>query len=172
MVITPPAAPPPPPPPPVATAPAVPVQPPPAKKEPKRWFASLQPTVLESPFKQDKGPLDQARRLAENAAQVTTLADALGGGDTDRRKEPLATANWVKPGDPTRVLYRGQPIHGQTLSAIDSTVPGEVRILVTQEVRDRITQTKVLIQQFSLLLGSQSPQAVKFGERRLSITDF
>lgn len=78
-------------------------------------------------------------------------------------------AAWGKPADPTRVLYRSQAISGLLLHALNSDIPGQVRIMVTRPVTDRFHQGHVLIPQHSILLGTQEGKPA-FGQTRLAVT--
>jgi type IV secretion system protein VirB10 len=80
----------------------------------------------------------------------------------------LKDAEWVRPADVTRVLYKTQFLPAMTLQRIVSDIPGPVRLLVTRNVMDR-WQHHVLIPQQSLLIGEQSGKPA-FGESRLAFT--
>jgi type IV secretion system protein VirB10 len=67
------------------------------------------------------------------------------------------------------VLYRSQAIAGLLLDALNSDIPGQVRIMVTRPVTDRLHQGHVLIPQHSLLLGTQAGTPA-FGQTRLAVT--
>jgi type IV secretion system protein VirB10 len=73
-----------------------------------------------------------------------------------------------RPDDPTAVLYRTQPILGELMDAIHSDIPGQVRVLVTSPVTDKLGQRTVLIPQHSVILAMQSGK-VAFGDQRLAM---
>jgi type IV secretion system protein VirB10 len=148
----PPAAPPAPAPPPVAAASPPPRPEPAAKQPPKRWlFADLGNAVAKPPFPTGAEP------RKDTTAQET--ADAA----------LLRPAEWIKPLDPTKVLYRAQVIPGLLLQALNSDIPGQVRIMVTRPVTDRFHQGHVLIPQHSILLGTQDGRPA-FGQTRVAVT--
>jgi type IV secretory pathway VirB10-like protein len=142
----------PPAPPPVAAA-SPPTRPEPAAKQPpKRWlFADLGNAVAKPPFP------TSAERSKETGGQETAET-AL-----------LRPAEWIKPLDPTKVLYRAQVIPGLLLQALNSDIPGQVRIMVTRPVTDRFHQGHVLIPQHSILLGTQDGRPA-FGQTRVAVT--
>jgi type IV secretion system protein VirB10 len=90
-------------------------------------------------------------------------------GATQTEPGLVKPATWGKPADPTRVLYRSQAIAGQMLDALNSDIPGQVRIMVTRPVTDRFHQGHVLIPQHSILLGAQDGKPA-FGQTRLAVT--
>lgn len=156
VVTSAPVPPPPPPPPPapapaVATTPPTPAAPPASTPDPKRWLLS-EAKRAEPPFplsKPDAAPGDP--RTTETGTGL------------------VHPATWGKPADPTRVLYRSQAIAGQLLDALNSDIPGQVRIMVTRPVTDRFHQGHVLIPQHSLLLGTQAGKPA-FGQTRLAVS--
>lgn len=136
--------------PPVARAP---LPPPPAgpaplpKQPPKKWLFA-EPIIAKAPF---QAPERQEKPETE----------ATGSG-------LLHPATWVQPADPTRVLYRSQVIAGILTHALNSDVPGPVRIMVTRQVTDQFHQGQVLIPQYTRILGKMEQQP-SFGQRRLNI---
>ena len=71
--------------------------------------------------------------------------------------------------DPTKVLYRAQVIPGILLQALNSDIPGQVRIMITRPVTDRFHHGHVLIPQHSMLLGAQDGRPA-FGQTRVAVT--
>jgi type IV secretory pathway VirB10-like protein len=143
---------PPPVPPPVAAASPPPRPEPAAKPAPKRWlFADLGNAVAKPPFPTGAEP-------GQHTTGQETADTAL-----------LRPAEWIKPVDPTKVLYRAQVIPGLLLQALNSDIPGQVRIMVTRPVTDRFHQGHVLIPQHSILLGTQDGRPA-FGQTRVAVT--
>jgi type IV secretory pathway VirB10-like protein len=81
----------------------------------------------------------------------------------------LREAAWIRPADPTRVLYRTQAIHGQLLRAVNSDVPGDIYVLVTRPVYDTLGQGRTLIPQHAELIGTQQGKTT-YGTRRLDVS--
>ena len=135
-----------------AAAPSTPT--PEAKPAPKRWlFADLSNAVAAPPFPTGRPGREEGGRASDAASTGAPL---------------LRPARQERPGDPSRVLYRSQVIPGILLHQMNSDIPGQVRIMVTQPVTDRFHQGQVLIPQASILLGVQE-QTPAFGQNRLAV---
>jgi type IV secretory pathway VirB10-like protein len=127
----------------------------PERKAPSKWlFAEVkqQGGVQEPPFPR---PKDE-----EEGGQ---------GSSRSRAASLFPQATWGTPEDPTKVLYRSQVINGILQHDVNSDQPGLIRVLVTEEVQDRFGQGKVLLPQYTILLGSQDGK-VSFGQSRLGVT--
>ena len=113
--------------------------------EPKRWLIAKS-NVQKPPFERPKG-----------------LA-----GTPDAETGLLKPAKWVTPVHPERVLYPEQVIPALTLQALNSDVPGTLRLMVTQDVMDLQTGNTVLIPQFSTITSRWDEQP-KYGDKRARI---
>lgn len=132
-------------PPPVSHAPDKP------KPKPEKWlFVNLNDSKGTPPF-----PLP---KIEETKALAQTKAEGL-----------IPAATWAKPLRPTRVWYRDMPVRGLSLDAINSDVPGSIRIMVTSPLMDRFQSGEVLIEQFSTIVGRQEMKAT-YGQQRLDVT--
>jgi type IV secretion system protein VirB10 len=89
-------------------------------------------------------------------------------GGQGRSSKLFPRAQWERPDDPTRVIYRSQVLNGILQNSIDSSNPGLVRILLTEQVEDRFGQGRVLLPQYTVLLGQQDGKVV-FGQKRVAI---
>jgi type IV secretory pathway VirB10-like protein len=89
-------------------------------------------------------------------------------GKRQQAERLFPQAVWAIPDDPTKVLYRSQVINGELLHHVSSDHPGEIHILVTEEVQDRFGQGNVLIPQYSTLLGKQDGKSA-YGDSTLRI---
>jgi type IV secretion system protein VirB10 len=130
-------------------------QEPPAPPKPKRWlFAEMGQHLSKPPFPvaapSKESPTD-AKPEGEKTASSLVHA-----------------AQWTRPVDPTRVLYRSQSIHGLVLNTINSDIPGDVKIHVITPVTDRFAQGQVLIPQHAIVIGTQEGKT-SFGQARLGI---
>jgi type IV secretion system protein VirB10 len=144
--------------PPGGQAPRASTPPPPGQpQEPSKWlFADLkQQGVQEPPFPVPKEDEDNGQGQRQSAAQ--------------RAAGLFPQAVWGTPKDPTRVLYRSQVLNGILMHDVDSSNPGFIRILLTEEVQDKFGQGTTLLPQGTIVLGQQDGQ-VKFGQKRLGIT--
>jgi type IV secretion system protein TrbI len=139
--------------PPAAPAPKPPPPPPPGRQvqapvqrpqPPKRW--------LLADMKTDKPPFERPKSAGEKAQESGLLKPA----------------NWVTPVTPELVLYPEQVIAAQTLQALDSDVPGTLRLMVSQDVVDLQTGQTVLIPQFSTIMGRWDDRP-KYGDTRAQI---
>lgn len=161
---------------------------PPVKTPPKRWlFANMQQSVATPPFPHPKSALppgeDDQAGMAPGLAPGTTQGTAAGvssGLPPGRAQTPgartsgtarnlIQAAQWARPVDPTRVLYRSQTIPGVLMQDVNSDLPGQVKIMVTRPVLDRFGQGQVLIPQYTLLVGQQDGRPV-YGQARLGVT--
>lgn len=123
-------------------------------REPARWFAAEgKAAVAEPPF-----PVTE-EEVKEKVAQAVTGQRGAG---------LFPQASWAIPEDPTKVIYRDQVINGVTKHHIHSDLPGEVHILVNEELQDRFGQRRVLLPQYTVLVGRQEGK-VDFGQGRLGI---
>lgn len=115
------------------------------KEEPKRWLIAKAHV--------QKPPFERPKPAAAPAHADTGL---------------LKPAKWVTPVHPERVLAPEQPIPAITLQALNSDVPGTLRLMVTQHVTDLQTGNTVLIPQFSTIMGRWDEQP-KYGDKRAKI---
>lgn len=119
------------------------------KAKPQTWlFANIEGHKSLPPF---PVPKDDTRFSIQ--AKATSLVPA---------------ATWAQPVAPTRVLYRSQVIPGLLLHEVNSDIPGPVRIMVTQDVRDRFGGQHVLIPQYATVLGALETRPV-YGQTRLAV---
>jgi type IV secretory pathway VirB10-like protein len=141
-------------PPPQPAPPPAPAPAPAPPQPPKRWlFADVQNTVAKPPF-----PVP-----GRGSEEGGSLRD-----DTPAGEGLIRPARREKPLDPTRVLYRSQVITGMLLHAVSSDIPGQVRIMVTQPVTDKLHRGQVLIPQGSIVLGVQE-RTPAYGQNRLAV---
>jgi len=143
--------------------------PPPVKPPPNKWlFAHMEGgAVGASPFSRSaEGPRSAFADPAVQAAAVNDMAKS--PAVKAAIAQLIHPATWEKPADPTRVLYRSQTIPGLLLGAINSDIPGQIKILVTRDVTDKLGQGHVLIPQQAIVLGHQSGKAV-YGQNRIQV---
>jgi type IV secretion system protein VirB10 len=121
----------------------------PEPKEKKPWV--LTPTVLNL----DEPSKTKAARSPEEQK-------------ADETQSLIHPANWARPLKPLQTLYRSQVLVGETTQAIDSSIPGTVRVRLTEDVWDKFGYHRVILPAGSLVIAEQqgSPQ---FGARRLEM---
>jgi type IV secretory pathway VirB10-like protein len=111
-----------------------------------------------------------AKPQSGQGVQKPPFEDEKAEQEQDKRGEGLfPKAVWATPEDPTHVLYRSQVINGILQHDVNSDQPGQIRILVTEDVPDKFLQGVVLIPQYTILLGQQDGK-VNFGQSRLGMT--
>ena len=89
-----------------------------------------------------------------------------GDKEKEHGQSLITAATWVRPVDPTRVLFRGAVIHGIVLEQVVSDIPGDIRIHIDRPVLDSVGQGRVLIPQNAQAIIRQVGQ-VKYGDKRL-----
>jgi type IV secretory pathway VirB10-like protein len=67
----------------------------------------------------------------------------------------ITPARWEVPADRTRTLYPNMAIYAELEHDVSSDVPGEVRMVVVQEVQDAFFQGNILIPQYTHIFASQ-----------------
>jgi type IV secretion system protein VirB10 len=123
-------------------------QPAPKKDAPKRWFSKetpMQGDILTPPFPEEKD------------------------GGRSRQSTLFPQAIWETPADPTKVLYADQVIHGLLMQALNSDIPGTVRVKATETTYDRFGQGKVLIPMDTTFVGRQEGKP-QYGDERVPVT--
>ncbi len=96
----------------------------------------------------------------------TTGTTGTTGSPKERAQALFPPAVWATPADPTRVLYSSQRLQGLLLTSINTDIPGDIVIIVTEPVEDKFMQGQVLVPQYTVLLGSQDGQ-IKYGQARV-----
>jgi type IV secretory pathway VirB10-like protein len=91
------------------------------------------------------------------------------GKEQEERQSLIPRANWARPVLVDKVLYWDQPIIGQLQTAINSDIPGEVRIKVLRQVIDREMRGIEIIPALTSIRGHQDGSA-RFGQQRLNIS--
>jgi type IV secretion system protein VirB10 len=120
------------------------------KKAPVRWFDALG----------DGKSFAIAKKPAGEKAGT--------GKEQEERQSLIPRANWAKPVQVDKVLYWDQPIIGELQTAINSDIPGEVRIKVLRQVIDREMRGIEIIPALTSIRGHQDGSA-RFGQQRLNI---
>jgi type IV secretory pathway VirB10-like protein len=128
----------------------------------RKWLFAEMQTVSRRPF-QDASPQGgpsslPARQDMPGAAPGPAAAAAL-----------IPQARWEEPADPTQVLYPSQIIQAQLVQDVVSTIPGEIRLMVVQDVQDKWFQGTVLLPRYTYLIGHQEGTPT-YGQNRLAIT--
>jgi type IV secretion system protein VirB10 len=118
------------------------------------------PTVLTSPFGDEE---DDTAPPATPEGQPQARRRQSGRGTL------IVPATWEAPADPLRVLFPSQTVAAVLLHDITSDIPGEIRLLVVEDIQDKFSQGQVLIPQYSYIIGQQAGTP-KFGQRRLDMT--
>ena len=128
-------------------------------------------------------PARGARQPGENPPVKTWLFAKVeqGGvqqspfGDKDEEAEMqqkagslIPPAHWEEPDNPDRVLYPSQIMQAQLLHDVNSDIPGEVRLLIVQNVEDKFGHGVTLIPQYSQVIA-QTEGTPKFGQKRLDV---
>lgn len=150
--------------PPVAPRPASPTKQPSAsatapKPVVRKWLFAEMAMPHRTPFTARTSP-GTAEGGASTAALPPTPGSQAGG--------LIKQARWEVPEYPLRTLFPSQVIRGTLLHDVVSTIPSDVRLMVTEAVEDKFFQGEVLIPAYSVLIGQQTA-APKYGEDRLEI---
>jgi type IV secretory pathway VirB10-like protein len=111
-----------------------------------------------------KGELHLAKPPFEIKEKPTTQTP-----EDKKTNSVLQQAHWIIPEDPSHVLYRSQTIHGQLLHAVNSDIPGQIKVLVIRPVEDRFGQGVTLIPQYTVMIGEQQGKPV-YGTHRLDVS--
>jgi type IV secretory pathway VirB10-like protein len=109
--------------------------PPPVRK----WLFAKMGAPARRPFQAETGPGEGPAPAP--APKSTTL---------------IQQARWEDPADPRHVLYPSMVIPVQILHDISSDLPGEIRLLVMQDVQDKHFQGTMLLPQYSYIIGHQA----------------
>jgi len=94
--------------------------------------------------------------------------DKKDGTPAEEPQSLIPRAKWARPLEVDKVLYWDQPIIAQLQTAINSDIPGEVRLKVIRAVWDRELRGREIIPALTSIKGAQDGSA-KFGQERLNI---
>lgn len=129
---------------------------PPAKHDDRppvrKWlFAEMQESKRK-PFTKRSGqpPRPEGRAPGPEGAPAQDEPEGAGPAGT-----LITPARWEVPADRTKVLYPSMAIYAALEHDVNSDVPGEVRMVVVQDVPDLYMQGNILIPQYTHLFASQ-----------------
>jgi type IV secretory pathway VirB10-like protein len=83
-------------------------------------------------------------------------------------KSLIQPAVWARPAQPWRTIYRSQSLAGRTLDAINSDIPGPLRIVLTVPVFDKFGYEAEILPKGSLIVAEQEGKP-EYGQSRLAV---
>jgi type IV secretory pathway VirB10-like protein len=135
--------------------------------------ASAPPAPAQAPTTAPEKPVKkswdfQARgkgKEGQTAPPEGKKPELLAKGDTEQL---IHRAKWEIPINPLKTLYRSMLLPGRTLDAIDSSIPGMVRIILTTPIYDKFNYNEEILAKGSIIIATQSAKP-GYGSNRLEI---
>jgi type IV secretory pathway VirB10-like protein len=139
---------------------AQPQTPTPKHEPPKRQPWIITPTDIT--IKRDGGAKEESKEGKGSQEQREAVA---AKGDATQLIKP---AVWARPAYPLKTLYRSQPLPCRLVDAINTDIPGQIRLALTVPVFDRFRREYEILPKDTQIIAMQEGK-LQYGNRRANV---
>lgn len=126
--------------------------------EKKRWELLATPDTQAAEGHASLSPASlTARHPAEHIATTESPTTTL-----------IQPARWEIPANPLQTIYRSQTLAGRLLQAVNSEIPGQVKIHLVMPVKDKFGYNTTILPQDTLIIATQEGRTT-YGATRLGL---
>jgi type IV secretion system protein TrbI len=106
-----------------------------------------------------------ARELLQRQGQPRGVDGAKNKSDA---QDLIHAARWAIPANPLKTIYRSQTLTGRLLQAVNSDIPGQVKVQLTTPLLDRFGYDTTILPRDTLVIASQEGRP-QYGTARLGL---
>lgn len=127
--------------------------------EKKRWELLATPDTQAAEGHTSRSPAGSAGFQTPEQGPTTTESPANG---------LIQPARWAIPANPLQTIYRSQTLAGRLLQAVNSEIPGQVKIHLVMPVKDKFGYNTTILPQDTLIIATQEGRTT-YGATRLGL---